>query len=109
MDDSPYCLRMASERGSVHTIRCRIDEYWQHDGEHTSLSRTALYIDMSSVALHNFARNIESQPYSFTCSILYLDAGNAEILLENLGVHFRGNANPPITHRDKGLKSHLLQ
>ncbi len=48
----PYRLDMWRELCDIHVLRCRIDEQRQHYGEHASFPQHTLYIEASSMSLH---------------------------------------------------------
>src|SRR5260370_29524358 len=63
MGYGPDCLGMLRKFAGIEINCCRIDVEWQHNKEHTALSRTTLDVKLSTMSLHNFPCDRESQPY----------------------------------------------
>ena len=60
----PDCLGMVGQFAGIDSIAGRINVEWQHNKEHTALSRTTLDVKLSAMSLHNFPRDRESQPHA---------------------------------------------
>ena len=96
---------MVRKFAGIEIIGCRIHVQGQHKKEHTSLPRITPYVKMSAMSLHNFPCDKEPQPHP----VLYVNAWNAVVLLENTGEHLGWNPSSPITYRERGFIAYLLQ